>query len=43
MSPAKDHRALVIRIAQTLRLGIGLMWLVFYSSRDGYDEGARRP
>ena len=34
--------ALVIGVVATLALGIGLMGLVFYSSRHGYDEGARR-
>jgi hypothetical protein len=33
--------ALAIGVVATLGLGIGLMGLVFYSSRHGYDESAR--
>lgn len=34
--------ALAIGVTATLALGMGLMGLLFYSSRHGYDEGARR-
>lgn len=34
--------ALGLGVTATLALGIGLMWLVFYSSRHGYDERAGR-
>ena len=34
--------ALAIGVVQILGLGIGLTGLVFYNSRQGYDEGARR-
>ena len=34
--------ALAIGVIATLGLGIGLMGLVFYSSRHGYDEGTKR-
>jgi ABC-type multidrug transport system permease subunit len=34
--------AMALGIAATLALGIGLMSLVFFSSRHGYDEGPRR-
>jgi hypothetical protein len=34
--------AMALGIAATLALGIGLMSLVFFSSRRGYDEGPRR-
>ena len=30
--------ALGLGVAATMALGIGLMWLVFYSSRKGYDD-----
>lgn len=33
--------AMVIGIVVTLAVGIGLMALVFYSSRHGYDEAGR--
>jgi Flp pilus assembly protein protease CpaA len=34
--------AMVLGVIVTLALGIGLMALVFISSRRGYDEGGRR-
>ena len=34
--------AIVFGVVATLALGIGLMSLVFISSRRGYDEGPRR-
>jgi hypothetical protein len=34
--------AMALGILATLGLGIGLMSLVFYSNRHGYDEGPRR-
>jgi hypothetical protein len=34
--------AMVLGVVATLALGIGLMSLVFISSRRGYDEGPRR-
>jgi hypothetical protein len=34
--------AMVLGVIVTLALGIGLMALVFISSRHGYDEGGRR-
>ena len=35
--------ALVLGVALSLALGIGLMGLVFYSNRSGYDERAHEP
>lgn len=35
--------ALVLGVVATMALGIGLMWLVFYSSRKGYDEDRDPP
>ena len=32
--------ALVLGVTLTLALGVGLMFLVFYSSRHGYDDEA---
>lgn len=32
--------ALVLGVLASLGLGIGLMWLVFYSNRHGYDDDA---
>jgi hypothetical protein len=34
--------ALAIGATLTLVLGVGLMWLVYYSSRHGYDDRAGR-
>lgn len=34
--------ALAIGATITLALGVGLMWLVYYSSRHGYDDEAGR-
>lgn len=34
--------ALVLGVIFSFVVGCGLMWLVFYSSRKGYDEGAHR-
>jgi hypothetical protein len=34
--------ALAIGVTLTLALGIGLMWLVYYSHRRGYDERVGR-
>jgi hypothetical protein len=36
--PASGYVALVLGVAFSLLVGIGLMSLVFYSSRHGYDE-----
>lgn len=38
--PMSEHGyiALAIGVVATLVLGMGLMWLVFYSSRSGHDE-----
>ncbi|WP_234826868.1 hypothetical protein [Rhodopseudomonas palustris] len=36
--PAQGYVAMAIGIALSLVIGIGLMVLVFYSSRRGYDE-----
>jgi hypothetical protein len=33
--------ALGLGVVVSLALGVGLMWLVFYSNRRGYDEQAR--
>jgi hypothetical protein len=38
--PAQGYIAMAIGIALSLVIGIGLMVLVFYSSRRGYDEQA---
>ena len=35
------HIAIVLGVVVTFGLGVGLMGLVFYSSRHGYDEGDR--
>ncbi|WP_407121915.1 hypothetical protein [Bradyrhizobium sp. STM 3561] len=39
--PASGYIALVIGVICSLAVGFGLMALVFYSSRAGYDESAR--
>ena len=39
--PASGYIALVIGVICSLAVGFGLMALVFYSSRAGYDEPAR--
>jgi len=39
--PAEGYAALVIGIVFSLAVGIGLMALLFYSSRRGYDEPPR--
>lgn len=39
--PVSGYIALVIGVACSLAIGFGLMALVFYSSRAGYDEPAR--
>lgn len=39
--PASGYVALVIGVICSLAVGFGLMALVFYSSRAGYDEPAR--
>lgn len=39
--PASGYIALVIGVTCSLAVGFGLMALVFYSSRAGYDEPAR--
>jgi len=39
--PAEGYAALVIGIVLSLAVGIGLMALLFYSSRRGYDEPPR--
>lgn len=41
-TPASLDFALVLMIVMTLIVGCGLMALVFYSSRRGYDELPRR-
>ncbi|WP_339031473.1 hypothetical protein WI604_07840 [Bradyrhizobium symbiodeficiens] len=38
--PASGYAALVLGVVFSLVVGIGLMALVFYSSRKGYDEPA---
>jgi hypothetical protein len=38
----QGYAALVMGAVATLVIGGGLMWLVFYSSRHGYDERAGR-
>ena len=39
--PASGYVALVLGVIASLAVGFGLMALVFYSSRAGYDEPAR--
>ncbi len=41
-SPLSGHGvvALVLGVLASLALGVGLMFLVFYSSRRGYDDDA---
>jgi hypothetical protein len=39
--PASGYVALVLGVIVSLAVGFGLMALVFYSSRAGYDEPAR--
>jgi hypothetical protein len=39
--PASGYVALVLGVVFSLVVGFGLMTLVFYSSREGYDEPAR--
>ncbi|MDA9493879.1 hypothetical protein XI08_33420 [Bradyrhizobium sp. CCBAU 11361] len=39
--PASGYVALVLGVIVSLAVGFGLMGLVFYSSRAGYDEPAR--
>jgi hypothetical protein len=39
--PASGYLALVLGVIFSLAVGVGLMALVFYSSRAGYDEPAR--
>jgi hypothetical protein len=41
--PGHLWAALIIGVVATIALGAGLMFLVFYSSRKGYDESARGP
>jgi hypothetical protein len=38
----QGYVALALGVIATLVIGGGLMWLVFYSSRHGYDERAGR-
>ncbi|MCG2626279.1 hypothetical protein L6654_06530 [Bradyrhizobium sp. WYCCWR 13023] len=40
--PASGYVAMAIGVGFSLVLGVGLMALVFYSSRHGYDEPAHR-
>ena len=40
--PASGYVALTVGIVATLVIGCGLMALVFYSHRHGYDEAAER-
>lgn len=35
---ANGYIALGLGVVVTLALGVGLMWLVYYSHRHGYDE-----
>ena len=39
--PAQGYAAMIIGIVLSLVVGIGLMALLFYSSRRGYDEPPR--
>jgi hypothetical protein len=39
--PAEGYVALIIGIVFSLAVGVGLMALLFYSSRRGYDEPPR--
>ena len=39
--PAQGYAAMIIGVVLSLVVGIGLMALVFYSSRRGYDEPPR--
>jgi hypothetical protein len=39
--PASGHVAMWLGVAFSLAIGCGLMALMFYSSRHGYDERAR--
>ncbi|MBI3516711.1 MAG: hypothetical protein HY060_21990 [Proteobacteria bacterium] len=39
---AQGYVALGLGVVATLAVGGGLMWLVFYSSRHGYDDRAGR-
>ena len=39
--PSSGYIALALGVIFSLAVGIGLMTLVFYSSRQGYDEPAR--
>ena len=38
----QGYVALALGVIATLAIGGGLMWLVFYSSRHGYDDRAGR-
>ena len=38
--PAQGYAAMIIGIVLSLVVGIGLMALLFYSSRRGYDDAA---
>jgi hypothetical protein len=40
--PASGYIAMTLGIVFSLVVGVGLMMLVFYSHRRGYDEPARR-
>ena len=40
--PASGWVALIIGVVLSLAIGVGLMVLVFYSSRKGYDEPPER-
>lgn len=40
--PAQGYVAMIIGVVFSVALGCGLMALVFYSSRHGYDEEANR-
>jgi L-aminopeptidase/D-esterase-like protein len=39
--PAVDYIAMTLGVAFSLIVGVGLMALLFYSSRGGYDEPPR--
>jgi len=41
--PATGYIAMALGVVFSLVVGIGLMALLFYSSRHGYDEAAQQP
>jgi len=40
--PAQGYAAMIMGVVFSVALGCGLMALIFYSSRNGYDERANR-